>query len=356
MKDHGIKKLFALVLVFAMVLALAACGGGSGSGTSDGGTSAPAETPAETPADGDAAATTDFPTKTMTIVCPYGAGGGTDLALRILAECGQDTFGQVINVENKTGGSGTVGLTEALNAPADGYTLGTASVDLITLPLLGLAPAEVTREAFDPICVINGEPAAIIVKSDARWSTIEEFLEEAKTSPATIQLANAGMGNIWHLAAIGIELESGASFTHVPFSDGAASAITAVLGGHVDAVICSAAEAASNIASGDLKVLAVANTDRLEAYPDVPTFQEKGVNLTVVALRGLCVNANTPDDVKQVLKDGFEKVINSDACKQKVEEANMTYMPLNAQETDEILDSMSGNFEKIIAAYQESAG
>lgn len=355
MKRHGLKKLAALLLVSAMMLALAACGGGSdssdNSSSSDSSSpstdsAAPAET--QTPS-------SDFPNKTMTIVCPYGAGGGTDLALRILADCGQDTFGQVINVENKTGGSGTVGLTEALNAAPDGYTLATASVDLITLPLLGLAPAEVTRDAFDPICVINGEPAAIIVKSDARWGTIEEFLEEAKTNPGSIQLANAGMGNIWHLAAIGIELESGASFTHVPFSDGAASAITAVLGGHVDAVICSAAEAASNIASGDLKVLAVANTDRLEAYPDVPTFQEKGVDLTVVALRGLCVNANAPDDVKQILKDGFEEVINSDACKQKVEEANMTYMPLNAQETDEILDSMAGNFEKIIAAYQESA-
>ena len=97
------------------------------------------------------------------------------------------------------------------------------------------------------------------------------------------------MGNIWHLAAIGIELETGASFNHVPF-DGAASALTAVLGGHVDAVTCSAAEAASNIASGELKVLAVANTERLEAYPDVPTFQEVGVDLTIVALRGLCVN------------------------------------------------------------------
>lgn len=236
---------------------------------------------------------TAFPTKTMTIVCPYGAGGGTDLALQILAECGKDTFGQTINVENKTGGSGTVGLTEALNAAADGYTLGTCSVDLITLPLLGLAPAETTRDAFDPICVINGEPAAIIVRADSRWNTIQDFLAEAKEKPGTVQLANSGMGDIWHLAAIGIELETGASFNHVPF-DGAASALTAVLSDHVDAVTCSAAEAASNIASGELKVLAVANTERLEAYPDVPTFQEVGVDLTIVALRGLCVNKAPP--------------------------------------------------------------
>lgn len=118
---------------------------------------------------------------------------------------------------------------------------------------------------------------------------------------------------------------------------------------------CSAAEAASNIASGELKVLAVANTERLEAYPDVPTFQEVGVDLTIVALRGLCVNKDTPDDVKKALCDGFEKVINSDACREKIEAANMTYMPLNAQETNDILDSMSGNFEKIINAYLNSA-
>lgn len=342
MKNSKMKKLLSLALTLAMTLVLAACGStGDSASNSDANAS-----------DADA---TSFPTKTMTIVCPYGAGGGTDLALRILAECGKTTFGQTINVENKTGGSGTVGLTEALNAAADGYTLGTCSVDLITLPLLGIAPAETTRDAFDPICVVNGEPAAIIVKTDSRWSSIEDFIDEAKNDPGKIQLANAGMGNIWHLAAIGVELETGASFTHVPF-DGASSAITAVLGGHVDAVVCSAAEAAANIASGDLKVLAVANTERLDSYPDVPTFQEVGVDLTIVALRGLCVNKNTPEDVKQILRDGFEEVINSEACKQKIEEANMTYMPLNAQETDDILNSMSGNFEKIIASYLESAG
>lgn len=339
MKSSRAKKFLSLVLAVVMVLALAACGN---------------KTNDDSNTNNDNNTATDFPTKPMTIVCPYGAGGGTDLALRILAECGKDVFGQTINVENKTGGSGTVGLTEALNAAADGYTLGTCSVDLITLPLLGLAPAETTRDAFDPICVINGEPAAIIVRADSRWNTIEEFIAEAKDNPGTVQLANSGMGNIWHLAAIGIELETGASFNHVPF-DGAASAITAVLGGHVDAVTCSAAEAASNIDSGELKVLAVANTERLAAYPDVPTFQESGVDLTIVALRGLCVNKNTPDDVKKALCDGFEKVINSDACREKIEAANMTYMPLNAQETNDILDSMSGNFEKIIAAYLNSA-
>ena len=163
------------------------------------------------------------------------------------------------------------------------------------------------------------------------------------------------MGNIWHLAMIGVELKTGASFNHVPFSDGTSAALAAVLGGHVDAIACSPAEADSNIQAGDLKILAVASDERMERYPDVPTLKESGVDLTIMALRGLCVNAKVPDDVKQVLKDGFKEVINSDACKQKIEEANMTYMPLDAEATNDMLDSMEGNFKDIIDAYLKSA-
>lgn len=350
------RKSVGILLGAAMTLSLAACGSSGNTTTT---AAAPADSAAATEASsgaaGNAASSTDFPSKTMTIVCPYGAGGGTDLALRILAECGQDVFGQTINVENKTGGSGTVGLTEALNAAPDGYTLGTASVDLITLPLLGLAPEEVTRDAFDPICVINGEPAAIIVNKDAKWDTLEDFINDAKENPGSIQIANAGMGNIWHLAMIGVELKTDAQFTHVPFSDGTSQALAAVLGGHVDAIACSPAEADSNIQNGDLKILGVAADERMERYPDVPTFKESGIDLTIMALRGLCVNKNVPDDVKQVLKDGFKETINSDKCKEKVEAANMTYLPLDADETNKMLDDMSGNFEDIIDAYLKSA-
>ena len=333
------KKALAIILSVMMLMStLVACG----SKTDDSGD-----------ANNDAAA--GYPTKNVNVIVPFSAGGNTDMSMRALLNVATSLDSKyTFVVDNKTGNAGLIGMEALAEADPDGYTLGTCSVDLITLPLLGLAPAETTRDAFDPICVINGEPAAIIVRADSRWNTIQDFLAEAKEKPDAVQLANSGMGNIWHLAAIGIELETGASFNHVPF-DGAASALTAVLGGHVDAVTCSAAEAASNIASGELKVLAVANTERLEAYPDVPTFQEVGVDLTIVALRGLCVNKDPPDNVKKALCDGFEKVINSDACREKIEAANMTYMPLNAQETNDILDSMSGNFEKIINAYLNSA-
>lgn len=350
------KRILGIICAAVMITGLMGCGSSSSQDKASGDT--PAKTEAAEEAEpaaeaSDNSAAVDFPTKTMTIICPYAAGGGTDVALRILAECGGNYFGQTINVDNKTGGSGSIGLVETLNAAADGYTLGTASVDLITLPLLGLAPAEVTRDAFEPICVVNGEAAAIIVSADSEYDTLEDFVKAAVDNPGSIQLANAGMGNIWHLAAIGVELDSGASFNHIPY-DGAAEAITGVLGGHVDAVICSIPEAAANIESGDLKVLGVAANERLESYPDVPTFKECGIDLTVMALRGLCVSSETPDDVVAVLRSGFEEVIGSDECREKVEAAGMTYMPLNAEETDAILDEMSGSFESIIEQYLSS--
>lgn len=349
------KSIISILCITAMVLGLVGCGSSSGSSSSESAAAETTQTEEAEPAQEEAAAaeetaSTDFPTSTMTIICPYAAGGGSDLALRILAQVGETQFGQTINVENVTGGSGSIGLVETLGRDADGYTMGMSSVDLITLPLLGLAPAEVTRDAFEQICIVNGEAAAIIVPADSPYETMEDFVQAAVDNPGTIQLANAGMGNIWHLAAIGIELDSGASFNHIPY-DGASSAIVDVLGGHVDAVICSIPEAAANITSGDLKVLGVAANERLEAYPDVPTFKESGVDLTIMAVRGITVSSDTPADVVAALQSGFEEAINTEECKTLVEEAGMTYMPLNAEESNALLDEMSGSFEEIITAY-----
>lgn len=344
------RSIVSIICAAIMIVGLAGCG--SKPAPEPENTAEPAAEAAEN-AEPAETASTDFPSSTMTIICPYAAGGGSDLALRILAQVGEEQFGQTINVENVTGGSGSIGLVEMLGRDADGYTMGMSSVDLITLPLLGLAPAEVTRDAFKQICIINGEAAAIIVPADSQYDTMEDFVQAAVDNPGTIQLANAGMGNIWHLAAIGIELDTGAAFNHIPY-DGAANAIVDVLGGHVDAVICSIPEAAANITSGDLKVLGVAANERLEAYPDVPTFKESGVDLTIMAVRGITAKADTPAEVLEVLQSGFDEAIHTDACKKLVEEAGMTYMPLNAEEADALLNEMSGSFEEIIAAYQES--
>lgn len=347
------KKALAIILSLCMIIALCACG--STQSTSE--TTAAAEaatTETEVAEESATAEGVDISDASVTIICPYGAGGGTDLAMRILGQAAETVLGGTYTVENHTGGSGTTGLYDALTYDHNGYTLATASVDLITLSLLGIAD-DLTLDTFTPICIINGEPAGIIVPADSQFETMDDFVQYAIDNPSVLKLANAGAGNIWHLAAIGIELKTGASFNHIPYSDGTSASLPAVLSGDVDAVICSPAEAASYIEAGQLKVLAVANTERLEAYPDVPTFRECGIDLDIVALRGLCVPSDAPADVIAAMQSGFEEVINSDTCKELVEQANMTYMPLNAAESIELLNSMQVNYEAIISAYLASA-
>lgn len=361
------KKVLALILALCMVFALAACGetpstnnGGdttnpanAGNNTNTGdSTNTGSGTQQQETAGGSEGV--DLSNASVTIICPYGAGGGTDVAMRILAQAAEEVVGGTYTVENDTGGSGTTGLYACLTAAHDGYTLATASVDLITLSLLGIAD-DLTLDTFAPICIINGEPAGIIVPADSQFDTIDDFIQYGVDNPGAIKLANAGAGNIWHLAAIGIELKTGASFNHIPYSDGTSASLPAVLSGDVDAVVCSPAEAASYIDAGQLKVLAVANTERLEAYPDVPTLSEKGIDLVIAALRGLCVPADCPPEMIAAMQENFEKVINSDTCRKLTEDANMTYMPLNAEETDSLLRGMQANYEEIISAYLASA-
>lgn len=292
----------------------------------------------------------DFPAKAVTIVCPYGAGGGTDLAMRIMAEYAGKNLGQSVVVVNKTGGAGSIGLLSALDARRDGYTLASATADLITLPMLGMVEG-ISLDAFDLICAVNGEPAAVIVRADSPWKTFKDFIDDAKERPGDISLANAGSGNIWHLSALGLEDATGTEFNHVPYQDGASAALTGLMGRHVDAVVCSVAEASANIASGDLRALAIAGDKRLDAFSEVPTYKEFDVDLVIVALRGVCAPKGVPADALAALRDAFAKGINDPDCKQKILGANMTYMPLDGDETAKLLRSMEPAFKKAIEIY-----
>jgi tripartite-type tricarboxylate transporter receptor subunit TctC len=292
----------------------------------------------------------DFPSRSITLICSYGAGGGTDLAMRVMAEFAGPVLGQTVVVENRTGGAGSNGLLAGLDARRDGYTLVSATVDLLTLPLLGITD-RIRMDTFEVLGAVNGEPAAIIVRTDSPWRTLNDFLAAARSRPGQISLANAGAGNIWHLSAIGIEEATGISFNHVPYQEGAASAITGLLGGHVDAVMCSPAEAAAHIEAGTLRALAVALDTRLEAFPNVPTFRENGIELISVAVRGVAIPSDVPEAQKAILRDAFSRAINDPGCRQRILDLRMTYLPMDAQQFQAMLDSMRPTFERAIEIY-----
>lgn len=246
----------------------------------------------------------DFPQKPITLIVPYAAGGGTDFTARALAQAAEKHLDQPIVVVNRTGGGGSVGLTEGAHAKSDGYTVTFLVAELTTLPHLGLLP--VTYEDFTPIAQTNRDPAAITVRADAPWQNAREFLEYAHAHPGEIKMGNAGTGSIWHLAAAMLEKEANAKFTHIPY-EGAGPAVSALLSGFVDAVPVSPAEVKSYVEQGRLRTLTIIGDEEAAALPGVPTLAgETGLHVDFVGTwRGLAVPKGTPDSVRDVLAEAF---------------------------------------------------
>jgi tripartite-type tricarboxylate transporter receptor subunit TctC len=250
--------------------------------------------------------TDGYPKKAITLIVPYAAGGGTDLTARALAKATEKHIRQPIVVVNRTGGGGSIGLTEGANAKGDGYTVTYLVSELTTLPHLGLLP--ITYEKFKPIAQTNYDPSAITVRADAPWKTVTEFLDYARTHPGELRMGNAGTGSIWHLAAATVEKGTGVTFSHIPY-EGAGPAVSALLSGFVDAVPVSPAEVKTYVEQGRLRTLAIVAERPSEALPGVRTLQEEtGFEVNFIGTwRGLAVPKDTPDEVTEVLAEAFIK-------------------------------------------------
>ncbi len=293
--------------------------------------------------EGNSGSSDSFPEKNVQIIVPYAAGGGTDTLARQFADLAKGSMKKGVSVLNKEGGGGAVGMQQGVNSKADGYTVTMTTVELLTLPNTGLA--EFTYEDFTPVALLNSDPAAITVKADAPWDTLEEFLADAETQ--NLKIGNSGTGAIWHLAAAALEKELGLTFNHVPF-EGAAPAVTAVLGGHVDAVSVSPAEVINQVNAGELKVLAVMADERVESLPDVPTLKESGIDLSIGTWRGLSVPKDTPEEVVNILEAKFAEVAQSDDFKQQVETLGLGYKYLNSEELYSFWEEQNAIFEELI--------
>jgi tripartite-type tricarboxylate transporter receptor subunit TctC len=246
---------------------------------------------------GAALAEPGFPTKPIELVVPYPAGGGTDVLGRAFAQAAVKHLPQTIIVMNKPGASGAIGWADIINGKPDGYKMVLLATDLMTQPNMGYT--KITYEDFIPIARLNYDPAAITVRADAPWNSVEEFIAAAKKGD--FKIGNGGNGSTWHLAAAAVEDKSGAKFNHIPFA-GAQPAILSLMGGHLDAITVSAAETYAYVSSGKLKTLAVMSDTRIKGFEQVPTLKERGMDISIGTWRGLAVNKQTPPDVVAVLR------------------------------------------------------
>ena len=197
-----------------------------------------------------------YPDKPIELVVPYSAGGGTDALARTFANNLQKQFPKGVVVVNKTGASGTIGLTYLLNQKADGYTIALLATDLVLGPHLNTTTY--TYRDTTPLAMLNADPMAMVVRTNSPFNNIDEFVAHAKKNPGAVSVGNAGTNSVNDLNTTIFENKTGTKFNHIPYQ-GSAPAILAVVGEQIDAVVTTPAEVLPFVASGKLKVLYVMN-------------------------------------------------------------------------------------------------
>ena len=286
-----------------------------------------------------------FPEKPVTVICPWAPGGGTDVLLRALSKEAEKFLGQSINVINQTGGAGAIGHNAIRAARPDGYTVGMITFELNSLPPQGLVPF--TWKDFDPMMRINSDPAALTVRSDAPYNTVRGFMDYAKAHPDEITIGNSAPGSVWHIAAGLVAEKTGIKVKHVPF-DGAAPAVTSLVGGHLKAVAVSVAEVRGQVQAGNLKILGVMSADRDKVFPAVPTFKEQGVDVQFYTWRGLGLPKGVPPAAKAKLTDAFKKAMDTPSFKEFAAKASLNLAYQDSAEFSKFLDQNYRDVEAVM--------
>ncbi len=267
----------------------------------------------------------EFPAKEVQIIIPWAAGGATDLIFRALAATTGKYLGKAVVVVNRPGGGGAVGYTEAAQAKPDGHTLVSAVTPLTILP--HQVTTAFTYKNFDAIINVVDDPSMFLVRSDAPWKSLRDFLDYAKKNPDMITVGNSGAGGGVHLVALAFERAAGVKFNHIPFSGGGPS-VTALLGGHINAVSVSPPEGIEHVKAGKLKIIALFAEKRFEMFPDVPTVKEQGIDFVMGMWRGLVAPKGTPPDAVKKLHDAFKQGMDDPVFKKNAKDmaVNLSYL------------------------------
>lgn len=287
----------------------------------------------------------DYPTKAITLVVPYQAGGASDLSARTLATQMEETLGQSIVVENRTGGAGSVGLSYLSGRPADGYSIGYLPVETVMLEHQGydLDPA-----AFDVLGQIVSVPATIAVRADSPYETLQDLLDAAEANPGAVTVANSGAGSIWQAATTALNEAAGVELKPVPF-DGGAPAVTAAVGGQVDAVAAGISETSVAAADGRLRVLAILDSQASDALPGVETAQDLGVDVVIGGWGAIGAPAGLPESVMTKLTEAVKAAAESQAFKDVINKSGN--LPVYSAPADfaTFYEAESVRFEQLFA-------
>ena len=258
----------------------------------------------------------NYPTKPIELIVPFGAGGSTDLAARVLSSVIPKYLGQPVVVVNKKGGGGQIGMNYVVKAKPDGYTMMEATIGPITIYPALHRKAPFTYNSMKAITRTELIPAVLVARPDKRWTNTKGFVEFVKGNPGALKYSIAGMGSLSDLgaksfmAAAGIPMKNAIG---VPF-EGTGEALAALLGKHADYLYANLTPCIDHIKAGTLVALGISTPKRIKALPNVPTFTELGYSeANVMGWKGVAASPKLPDEIVKIWEDAVQKTVKDKA-------------------------------------------
>ena len=278
----------------------------------------------------------DYPTKPVTIVVGYSAGGGVDAMARILAEKLPAVIGQPVVVENRPSVGAIVGSTYVAKSKPDGYTLMMGAPGPMIFNHAVYTKLSSTPQDFTPISFVSDSPLVLLVNANNPAKTVQELVNQSKQNP---DKSNYGASSAsFQLITELFNKQTGAKFTHIPYK-GANDSVTAVMAGDVTMTLADAGPAFIGLQSGRVKALAVTSAARMKDYPAIPTLSELGIDIKVSLWIGLLAPSGTPAEIVKTLQDAVGKVVAMPDVQKKI--SGMSVIPMS---------NTSEEFSKIIAS------
>ncbi|MBI3703503.1 MAG: tripartite tricarboxylate transporter substrate binding protein [Rhizobiales bacterium] len=276
--------------------------------------------------------TASFPTRTITIIVPFPAGGTADMLPRVVAERLRVTFGQPVVIENKPGASGNLGAEQVFRATPDGYTLLNApqlsySINHLLNPNLSFDP-----RGFEPVSVLATYPTVLFARADLPANNLAELLAYARANPGKLTYASQGKGQIAHLTMEALKMMAKVDILHIPYR-GSAPALNNLLGGHVDVLPDNLLAGLQHVQNGKLKIIGVGGHERMPGLPDIATFAEVVPGLYSETWMAISAPPGTPKEITGKLSAAIAEAI-------KVPETNQRFRDLGAMPFGSTPDQM----------------
>jgi len=271
-----------------------------------------------------------FPTRSITLIVPYPAGGATDVVTRPLAEGAKKALGQSVIVDNRAGGGGAVGVGAIVGKKPDGYLLAVAVESLHRNSYINKLPFDTVKD-LSPIIGFSGNLYGILVRPDSPHKTLKDLLAHIKANPGKMSYMASGVGTSGHIAMEELAVKAGnLKLSHVP-SKGDQESSAALLGGHVD-FISTSSGFIPLVEAGQLRLLAVYSSKRAKKFPDVPTVAELGYGVIQEAPIAVFGPKGMPADIVKILHDAFKKAMDDPAFLGAMDKFQMPVLHMNTAE------------------------